>query len=438
MSADDVTMPRLSDSMEEGTVLAWRKQVGDEVAVGEEIVEIETDKANMGYEADVAGTLLEIVVGENESAPVGAVIARVGDPDAAGEDEGPAPQAAGPVTAGDPPPPPVAEASSGVVPPTVPPAAPALAADGNGSEGRVKASPLARRIASELGVDLATLTGSGPAGRIVKRDVEAASSVQPAPSRSFSASQAQKEQPAERPASSGAPETAKGAVEVVELSRLQQVVARRMAESKATAPHFYLTAEVDMSAAVAARARIKELSVGGEAVPSFNDMVVKACAIALRRFPRANGSYKDGRLELHSRVNVGIAVAAEDALVVPTIFDADRRGLREIAAEARSLAAKVRDGRVTPPELSGATFTVSNLGMYGVRGFGAIVNSPQAAILAVGEIAERPVVRDGAVVPGRTMEMTLSCDHRILYGAEGAEFLAEVRRLLEEPVGLAL
>jgi len=167
-------------------------------------------------------------------------------------------------------------------------------------------------------------------------------------------------------------------------------------------------------------------------------MVVKACAIALRGFPRANGSYADGRLELHSRVNVGIAVAAEDALVVPTIFDADRRGLREIAAEARSLAAKVRDGRVTPPELSGATFTVSNLGMYGVRGFGAIVNSPQAAILAVGEIAERPVVRDGEIVPGRTMEMTLSCDHRILYGAEGAEFLAEVRGLLEEPVGLAL
>jgi pyruvate dehydrogenase E2 component (dihydrolipoamide acetyltransferase) len=233
-------------------------------------------------------------------------------------------------------------------------------------------------------------------------------------------------------------ESAKGQVQVVEPTRLQQVVARRMAESKATAPHFYLTSEVDMSAAVAARARIKEISGEGEVVPSFNDMVVKACAIALRRFPRANGAYRDGRFELHSRVNVGIAVAARDALVVPTVFDADRKGLREIAADARSLAAKVRDGRVTPPELSGATFTVSNLGMYGIRSFGAIVDSPQAGILAVGEIADRPVVKDGEVVPGETMEITLSCDHRILYGADGAEFLAEVRRLLEEPIGLAL
>jgi pyruvate dehydrogenase E2 component (dihydrolipoamide acetyltransferase) len=283
-------------------------------------------------------------------------------------------------------------------------------------------------------VDLSSLTGSGPGGRIVKRDVEAAgaaSAAPPAPGRSFSRPVRQKEQPHEV-------ETAKGAVEVVELSRLQQVVARRMAESKATAPHFYLTAEVDMSAAVAARARIREISGEGEAVPSFNDMVVKACAIALRRFPRANGSYKDGRFELHSRVNVGIAVAAEGALVVPTVFDADRKGLREIASEARALAAKVRDGSITPPELSGATFTVSNLGMFGVRGFGAIVDSPQAAILAVGEIAERPVVRDGEVVPGKVMEITLSCDHRILYGAEGAGFLAAVRGLLEEPVGLAL
>jgi pyruvate dehydrogenase E2 component (dihydrolipoyllysine-residue acetyltransferase) len=421
MSANDVTMPRLSDSMEEGTVLRWVKQVGDEVAVGEELVEIETDKANMGYEADVAGTLLEILIGENETAPVGAVIARVGDP----QEKGSAVAAAGPVTAGDPPSPAVAEASSATVPPTVPPAA--LASTTNGSGGRVKASPLARRVAEELGVDLAGVSGSGPAGRIVKRDVVAASSS----SRSFSASQAHKEQPAEV-------ETAKGTVEVVELTKLQQVVARRMAEAKATAPHFYLTSEVDMSAAVAARARIKEISGEGEVVPSFNDMVVKACAIALKKFPRANGAYKDGRFELYSRVNVGIAVAAQDALVVPTIFDADRKGLREIAADARALAGKVRGGSITPPELSGGTFSVSNLGMYGIKSFGAIVNSPQAGILAVGEIADRPVVKEGEVVPGKLMEMTLSCDHRILYGADGAEFLAEVGRILEEPISLAL
>jgi pyruvate dehydrogenase E2 component (dihydrolipoamide acetyltransferase) len=390
-AVQEVTMPRLSDSMEEGTVLSWRKQVGDTVAVGEELVEIETDKANMGYEADVAGTLLEIVVRENETAAVGALIARIGDAGAELPDKGSAPRAVS-------------------------------------RNGRVKASPLARRIASELGVDLSALSGTGPGGRIVKRDVEGVAGTTAAPAPSAAAPSA----------ASASTETAKGAVEIVEPSKLQQVVARRTSESKATAPHFYLTAEVDMGAAVAARARIKEISAEGEVVPSFNDMVVKACAIALKRFPRANGAYKDGRFELYSRINVGIAVAAQDALVVPTIFDADQKGLREIAADARALAGKVRDGSITPPELSGGTFSVSNLGMYGVSSFEAIVNTPQAGILAVGAIADQPVVRDGEVVPGKLMDITLSCDHRILYGADGAEFLAEVKRLLQEPIGLAL
>jgi pyruvate dehydrogenase E2 component (dihydrolipoamide acetyltransferase) len=424
-AVQDIAMPRLSDSMEEGTVLNWLKKVGDEVVVGEELVEIETDKANMGYEADVAGTLLEILVQENESAPVGAVIARIGDKDAVL----PSAAAAGPVAAGDPPPPPVAKASSGAVPPTAPPAAPAAS-----KNGRVKASPLARRVASELGVDISALSGTGPGGRIVKKDVEGAAGTSTAPVPSAPSPSAA---PA-APATSAATETAKGSVEVIELTKLQQVVSRRMSESKATAPHFYLATEVDMGAAVAARARIKEISGEGEVVPSFNDMVVKACAIALRKFPRANGAYKDGRFELYSRINVGIAVAANDALVVPTIFDADKKGLREIASDARSLAGKVRDGGITPPELSGGTFSVSNLGMYGIKSFGAIVNSPQAGILAVGEIADRPVVKDGEVVPGKLMEMTLSCDHRILYGADGAEFLAEIKRILQEPLALSL
>jgi pyruvate dehydrogenase E2 component (dihydrolipoamide acetyltransferase) len=428
-AVQEVMMPRLSDSMEEGTVLNWLKQVGDEVALGEELVEIETDKANMGYEADVAGTLLEIVVGENETAPVGAIIARIGDKDA----ELPAVAAAGPAAAGDPPPLPVAEASSGAVPPTASPAAPAAERNGNGS-GRVKASPLARRIASELGVDLGALSGTGPGGRIVKKDVEGAVGTSTAPEPSAPAPSAAPAPVAASPST----ETAKGSVEIVELTKLQQVVSRRMSESKATAPHFYLTTEVDMSAAVAARARIKEISGDGEVVPSFNDMVVKACAIALRKFPRANGAYRDGRFELYSRINVGIAVAANDALVVPTIFDADKKGLREIAADARSLAGKVRDGGITPPELSGGTFSVSNLGMYGIKSFGAIVNSPQAGILAVGEIADRPVVKNGEIVPGKLMELTLSCDHRILYGADGAEFLAEIKRILQEPIALSL
>ena len=236
----------------------------------------------------------------------------------------------------------------------------------------------------------------------------------------------------------GSPETAKGQTTYEDLSKLQSTIARRMAESKATAPHFYLQAEIEMSRAVEARERIKATAGEGEVVPSFNDMVVKACALALREHPRANGAYRDGRFELYSRVNVGVAVAAEDALVVPTVFDADRKGLRQIATESRALAQKVRDGQITPPELSGGTFTVSNLGMYGIDNFSAVINTPQAAILAVGAIKERPVVRDGEIVPAHMLDVTLACDHRILYGAPAAEFLARIRALLEEPLFLAL
>jgi pyruvate dehydrogenase E2 component (dihydrolipoamide acetyltransferase) len=211
-----------------------------------------------------------------------------------------------------------------------------------------------------------------------------------------------------------------------------------MAESKATAPHFYLEATIDMSAAVEGRGRLKAAAPEGQLVPSYNDFVVKASALALREFPRANGAYKDGRFELYSRVNVGVAVAARDALVVPTVFDADKKGLAQIAADARALAARVREGKITPPELSGGTFTVSNLGMFGIRSFSAIINSPQAAILAVGAIEERPVVRDGEIQTAQLMDVTLACDHRILYGADAAEFLARIKALLEEPLALAL
>ncbi len=242
--------------------------------------------------------------------------------------------------------------------------------------------------------------------------------------------------PTEPPSPSA--ETAKGQVSYEDLSKTQQVIARRMAESKATAPHFYLRASVDMSEAVAGREMVKARALPGDVVPSFNDMVVKACALALREHPRANGAYRDGRFELYSRVNVGVAVAANDALVVPTVFDADRKGLRQIASESRALAGKVRDGQITPPELSGATFTVSNLGMYGIEGFSAVINPPQAAILAVGAIEERPVVRDGEIGTAHLMQVDLACDHRILYGAPAAEFLARIRALLEEPLALAL
>jgi pyruvate dehydrogenase E2 component (dihydrolipoamide acetyltransferase) len=226
---------------------------------------------------------------------------------------------------------------------------------------------------------------------------------------------------------------------VVEPTKVQQTIARRMAESKATAPHFYLQAEFDMSSAFDGRKRLKEMAGEDEVVPTFNDMVIKACALALREHPRANAAYRDGHFEFYSRVNVGVAVAAPDALIVPTVFDADLKGLRQIASETTALATRVRDGSITPPELSGATFTVSNLGMYGISNFHAVINTPQAAILAIGELKAKPVVADdGSIEPRQMMGVTLACDHRILYGADGAVFLRRVRALLEEPIGLAL
>jgi len=411
-------MPRLSDSMEEGTILTWLKQVGDQIAVGDELVEIETDKANMAYESDVAGTLQEILAQEGETLPIGSPIARIGESNGQPEaKEEPAAESEDSAEDASPPKPSHIDASRG----------PDERDDGE----RVKASPLARRLAEDKGLDLKALHGSGPGGRIIKHDVEEAEA-------SGSAAPAPSTEPEGAGTATTGGATAKGETEVQEPNKLQQTIARRMAESKATAPHFYLTIEVDMGKAVKARAAIKAATKEGDLVPSFNDMIVKACAIALREFPKANGAYRDSRFELYSRVNVGVAVAAEGALVVPTVFDADRKGLRQIAADTRAVAAKVRDGSVTPPELSGGTFTVSNLGMYGVDEFDAVINMGQAAILAVGAIREVPAVRDGEVVPAQLMKATLSCDHRILYGAEGAEFLARVRQLLEEPVSLAL
>ncbi len=448
----DIVMPRLSDSMEEGTVLQWLKQVGDEIAVGDEIVEIETDKANMAYESDVAGTLAEILAQEGETLAIGSPIARVGDSSegskkasAAGPVGGQAP--AGEDVASFSEPAPRHPQEGAERPESSSPAETAQAPPSSDGE-RIKASPVARRIAKEKGLDLATIEGSGPGGRIVKKDVRKAVS---SPVGDAGAGVPRGAEAAEQPSTVGdaaaagpaaegsapLPETAKGQTTYEELSKLQSTIARRMAESKATAPHFYLEAEIDMSRAVAARARIKA-TAGEGVVPSFNDMVVKACALALREHPRANGAYRDGRFELYSRVNVGVAVAAKDALVVPTVFDADKKGLRQIATDSRALAQRVREGTITPPELSGGTFTVSNLGMYGIDNFSAVINTPQAAILAVGAIKERAVVRAGELVPAHMLGVTLACDHRILYGAPAAEFLARVRTLLEEPLALAL
>ena len=406
-------MPRLSDSMEEGTIIKWLKAEGDEVARGDELVEIETDKATMTYEADTDG-VLQIVAAEGDTLPVGEVIARLnggsGGSGASGDGRQ-ASEGAEPEAAPAPPPEPEPE-----------PEAAAPAPQGNGGE-RVKASPIARRMARDKGLDLSSLSGTGPGGRIVKADVEGAAAPTP---------DARRPTP-ETPTPDT--QTGKGSSELVELTRTQQLIARRMAESKATVPDFALDMDIDMAAAVAMRAQLKDVA---EVVPSFNDMVVKACALALREYPRANGSYKDGRYELHARVNVGVAVAAQDALIVPTVFDADRKSLGEIARATRELAGKVREGTIAPPDLSGGTFTVSNLGMYGITSFTAVINPPQAAILAVGAIEQRPVVLDGEIVPRHRMAVTLACDHRILYGADAAEFLARIRDLLQAPASLAL
>jgi pyruvate dehydrogenase E2 component (dihydrolipoamide acetyltransferase) len=482
-------MPRLSDSMEEGTVLKWLVEEGGEVKRGEPLVEIETDKANMTYEADADGTLIEIVAQEGDTLAIGEPIARIGDPSEAGEksakkekaaddgaeakgdgdgekddggegeggeaEEGKAGEgdaegeeadgeeaeerepvgaeakgeARGAAGAGDG----GGETQAGAGTATK------ERAPSNGDGGRVKASPVARRMARELGVELARLEGSGPGGRIVKADVQAAAETGAA---APGDGDGVKAETTEAPREERAPEPqrgeagAKGEARIQELTRLQQTVSRRMAESKATAPDFSISLTVDMTKAVELRKQLKEVS---DPAPSFNDMVVKAAATALTEHPRVNGAYRDGKFELYERVNIGVAVAGEDALIVATVFDCDRKSLGQIARDARGLAEKVRDKSITPPELSGATFTVSNLGMFGIEQFTAIINPPQAAILTVGKLAKQPAVDEtGRIVARDQMSLSLVCDHRILYGADGARFLARVKELLEQPLSLAL
>jgi pyruvate dehydrogenase E2 component (dihydrolipoamide acetyltransferase) len=443
----EIVMPRLSDSMEEGTILRWLKRDGEHVRRGEELVEIETDKANMTYESDRDG-VLQTVAHEGDTLPIGEVIARIGEAEADGEAAAPAREpvvdAKAPSGNGAARAPATDAEAAGQGAGTATPGAEATA-----SATRVKASPLARRIAREQGVELERLTGSGPGGRIVKADVVAASGAQPTADAAPAPVQEPGEDRRPTPAPVAAPSAsapnlavAKGETTYVEPSRTQRTIARRMAESKATIPDFTLQMDVDMEACVALREELKRLSK--EDAPTYNDMIVKACALALREHPRANASFKDGGFELHERVNVGVAVAVEaqdalaSALVVPTVFDADQKSLGEIARETRELTARVRDGSITPPQLSGATFTVTNLGMYGVRAFSAIVNPPQAAILAVGAVQQRALARDGQVTARHEMTITLSCDHRVLYGADAALFLARVRELLEEPAALTL
>jgi pyruvate dehydrogenase E2 component (dihydrolipoamide acetyltransferase) len=434
--ASEIVMPRLSDSMEEGTILKWLVSEGDAVTEGQPLLEVETDKAVVPVEADSAGDLLRIMVREGTSVPVGAPIAMLGTAGEILPERGSGDALA---TVGAP-----ADAVGAFAAPAATVAessAPARAntassgtsspASASSAGARVKASPLARRIATKLSIDLAALVGSGPNGRVIRADVERAaangdpvSAPPPAPAPA----------PDSEPAAAG---RAKGEVTRHQLSRGQQTVARRMSESRATVPDIELRIEVDMTAAVALREQLR--GVSGDGLPSLNDLIVKAVALTLREFPRVNGAYRDGSFEEYTRVNVGVAVAAADALVVPTVFDADTRSLGAIAAATRTLAQRVRDGSITPAALGGATFSISNLGMYGIDGFSAVINPPQAAILAVGAVRQRPVVDDaGAIVARETVQLSLACDHRIVYGVDGARFMARLRERLEQPLSLLL
>jgi pyruvate dehydrogenase E2 component (dihydrolipoamide acetyltransferase) len=402
----EIAMPRLSDQMEEATVIKWLKQPGDEVKRGEPLVEVETDKATMVYEAEFDGVLEEIVVDEGSTAALGATIARASGTGPSRSTQ-PAPATAAIVDRDSP---------QGTVP-----------TENGGKPRRSRATPVARRLAAELGVELAAVEGTGPGGRIVRADVRDASAEAATPAAAPVTATA--------PETTAAPETAATDTGGVELTPIQRRIAQRMTDSRAQIPEFTLEAEIDMETLAELREELRGLD--REPLPSFNDLVVKAVALSLRKHPEVNSAWADGRIRRNERVNVGIAVATEDALYVPTLFDADRLSIFEIAERSRAQIAKVMDGTISPDELRDGTFTVSNLGMYGVRRFNAVIYPPQAAILAVGEVARRPAVdQSGAIVARHQMDVALSCDHRVVYGAEAARFLQTLEGLLERPVAL--
>ncbi|MBK8948214.1 MAG: pyruvate dehydrogenase complex dihydrolipoamide acetyltransferase [Flavobacteriales bacterium] len=407
--AEIVRMPKLSDTMTEGVVAKWHKKVGDKVKNGEILAEIETDKATMEFESFHDGVLLHIGVPEGKTAAVDSLLAVFGKE---GEDitkilaesAAPAPAPASPAAASGegmaPAPAPVASAPK---PASAP--APALAANGS---GRKHASPLAKRLAEEKGIDIGRVKGSGPDGRVTKRDIEGWTGGGLA----YAAPQVE-------------------SFTEVAVSQMRKTIARRLAESKFTAPHFYLTIEIDMERAMAVREAINK-SIAPDKI-SFNDLVIKAAAVALKQHSKVNSSWLGDRIRFNEHVHIGVAVAVEEGLLVPVVRFADGKPLRTIGAEVRDMAKKAKEKKLQPADWEGNTFTISNLGMFGIEEFTAIINPPDACILAVGGIMEKPVVRNGAIVPGHTMKVTLSCDHRVVDGATGAAFLNTFKGLMEEP-----
>jgi pyruvate dehydrogenase E2 component (dihydrolipoamide acetyltransferase) len=398
--AEIVRMPKLSDTMTEGVVAKWHKKVGDKVKSGELLAEIETDKATMDFESFFDGVLLHIGIEEGKGAPVDAVLAVIGK---AGEDI--AALISGGATAASKEAAPAKTEASPVAVVTVAQPVSTIQAD-----SRLKASPLAKKIAEEKGIDLSKVQGSGVEGRIIKKDVENYQPARQSTVAVFTGVESYTEEP---------------------VSQMRKTIARRLAESKFSAPHFYLKMEVEMSKAIEARKAMNDVS---EVKISFNDMVVKAASIALRSNPKINSSWLGDKIRYNQHINIGVAMAVEDGLLVPVVRFADNKSLSQIATEVKAYSQKAKDKKLQPADWEGNTFTISNLGMYGIDDFTAIINPPDACILAVGGIKETALVKNGQIVAGNVMNLTLSCDHRVVDGATGAAFLQTLKNLLEQPV----
>lgn len=410
--AFEVTMPQMGADMTEGTLVRWLRQPGDAVERGDVIAEIETDKATVELESFASGTLRQLVVAEGETVPVGDVIALLGAPDEALPEVGrhPLPDKPSHRAVGD------------VAGPAPPPAGDAHAA------GRVRVSPVARRIASDAGIDIAAVAGSGPDGRILRRDVEAAIVARdhhgPAGA------------PVVEPEPESPPPPPPDPARVEPLTRMRAAIARNMAEAKRSQPHYYLAVDVDMTEAMAFRAHANLVLAAARRV-SVNDLLVKACAAALARHPRFNAAFTDDGIQYHARIDVNIGVALDEGLIAPALLDAGNRSLPDIAEASKALVERARAGRLRAEEYAGGTFTITNLGAYGIDALTGVINAGQAAILGAGAVAERPAVVDGALAVRQLMTLALSADHRVTDGAEGARFLADVRALLESPAQLA-
>jgi pyruvate dehydrogenase E2 component (dihydrolipoyllysine-residue acetyltransferase) len=420
--AEIIKMPRLSDTMEEGTVATWLKKVGDTIEEGDILAEIETDKATMEFESFNEGTLLFIGIQEGETAPVDALLAIIGekdeDIDALIKDFKANNLATEEVSAKEETKP-VEEKVEASIPEPVVETAPVTVSNSN-SNGRVIASPLAKKLAKDKGINISNIQGSGEYGRIIKRDVE---NFNPATVTQFTA-------PVAKFVASGEEN-----FDEVKHSQMRKVIAKRLGESKFTAPHYYLNVEFDMDNAIAFRQQFNSIP---DTKISYNDMIVKACALALRQHPQVNSQWFDDRMRLNNHVHIGVAVAVEDGLVVPVVRFANEQSLPQIGAAVKDYAVRSRNKKLTPQEMEGSTFTISNLGMFGIESFTSIINQPNSAILSVGAIVEKPVVKDGKIVVGNTMKLSMACDHRTVDGATGSLFLQTLKGYIENPVTMLI